>query len=419
MHPSLSRRTFLKASGVSLALPLLETMNSTSASEIADPPRRMVLICTTLGLHAPSLFPATPGSDYEQSEYLEILKDHADDFTLFSGLSHEDQNGRQPHSCEMTWLTAARNPGLDGFRNSISVDQVAAEHIGNATRFPSLVLSTDTAMSQSYTRSGVMIPAEARPSQLFARMFLQGAPDAVQWQKRNLADGRSILDELLDQTRALQQTASATDRRRLDEYFESIRIAEQDLAASQQWLDTPKPTIDAEQPTDIPERSDLIGRTRLMMNMIPLIVQSDSSRVISLVIQDHQVVPQVAGVSLDQHNLSHHGRDDAKIEQLKRIETELIGCFSGLLGRLKQKREADSTMLDNTTLLFGSNLGNANAHDWHNLPILLAGGGYAHGRYVAHESDDNTPLCNLFVTMLQYAGVETDNFATSSGALSW
>ena len=379
-------------------------MNSTSASEIADAPRRMVLICTTLGLHAPSLFPTTPGSDHEQTEYLEILKDHANDFTLFSGLSHKDQNGRQPHSCEVTWLTAAANPGLDGFRNTVSVDQVAAEHVGNATRFPSLVLSTDRTMSQSFTRSGVMIPAEDRPSRLFTRMFLQGAPDEVERQKQSLNDGRSILDELLDQTRALQQSASATDRQRLDEYFESIRIAERDLAVARQWLDTPKPAMDAEQPTDIPERSDLIGRTRLMMNMIPLIVQSDSSRVISLVIQDHQVVPQVDGVLLEHHNLSHHGQDETKIEQLKRIETELTGCFSGLLGQLKETREAGSPLLDNTTVLFGSNLGNANAHDPRNLPIFLAGGGFEHGRYVAHDKENNTPLCNLFCHDAQQHG---------------
>ena len=119
MHAPISRRAALKASGIAIALPLLESMNPAIGRELASPPKRMVLICTTLGLHPPSLFPKKPGGEYESTEYLDLLNDHRDDFTLFSGLSHPDQNGKQPHDTEMTWLTAARNPGLGGFKNSI------------------------------------------------------------------------------------------------------------------------------------------------------------------------------------------------------------------------------------------------------------------------------------------------------------
>jgi hypothetical protein len=155
------------------------------------------------------------------------------------------------------------------------------------------------------------------------------------------------------------------------------------------------------------------------MKLIPLIVQSDSSRVISVVIQDHQVVPLLNGVSFEHHNLSHHGRDEAKIKQLKTIEKALLNCFGDLLGQMKSKREGAATLLDNTMVMFGSNLGNANAHDPRNLPILLAGGGFQHGSFVAFRKNDNTPLCNLFVSMLNKMNVETDSFATSSGQLSW
>jgi hypothetical protein len=158
---------------------------------------------------------------------------------------------------------------------------------------------------------------------------------------------------------------------------------------------------------------------RLLMNMIPLIVQTDSSRVISVVIQDHHVVPQVDGVTNEHHNLSHHGQDEGKIQQLKKIEKALVGCYGDLLGQLKSKQEGETGLLDNTMVLFGSNLGNANAHDPRNLPILLAGGGYQHGRYIAYEKDNNTPLCNLFLKMLNSMDIETDSFATSSGTLSW
>ena len=127
------------------------------------PPKRMVLICNALGLHSPSLFPKTSGTDYVNTEYLELLKEHRNDFTLFSGLSHPDQNGKDPHDTKMTWLSAARNPGLGGFKNSISVDQYAATKLGHVTRFPSISLSSNSQESQSYTSNGVMLPADNKP----------------------------------------------------------------------------------------------------------------------------------------------------------------------------------------------------------------------------------------------------------------
>ena len=148
-------------------------------------------------------------------------------------------------------------------------------------------------------------------------------------------------------------------------------------------------------------------------------MQTDSSRVISVVIQDHLAIPQVAGVESEHHNLSHHGRDPKKIAQLKKIEIEILNQYGNLVSQLKAKKEAGGSLLDNTMALFGSNLGNANAHDPRNLPIFLAGGDFKHGRYIAHNRQDNTPLSNLFVTMLQHMGIEADRFATSSGTLSW
>ena len=177
MKRVLNRRTFLRAAGVALALPTLESVTPLAfAREQQKSPKRMVMICTSLGLHGPSLFPEESGKDYATTPYLELLKEHREDFTLFSGLSHPDQAGSDGHSSQMTWLTAARNPGLGGFRNSISIDQFIRENLGYVTRFPTMVLSTAGTNSQSYTRSGVMIPAEHRPSVLFEKMFLEGKP---------------------------------------------------------------------------------------------------------------------------------------------------------------------------------------------------------------------------------------------------
>ena len=419
MKSTLNRRTFLQASGVALALPWLESMRPAVARSSPEAPRRLVFICTTLGLHPPSFWPKGTENGYGSSEYLDLLSAHRRDFTLFSGLAHDGQAGRQGHSCEMTWLTAARNPGLDGFRNTISVDQLAAETMGTATRFPSVVLGSHTSLSQSYTSRGVMIPAETSPASLFAQLFLQGNPSEVERQKQKLSDGRSILDGLGSQTRHLRRTASSSDTKMLDEYFESVRKAEQDLNAARAWMDRPKPTVAATPPTDIADPADLIGRTQLLLGLIPLIVQTDSSRVVSIMIQDHQVVPKVAGVSTEHHTLSHHGQNQAKIDQLKQVEKGLVGCFGDLLDQLKHKTEAGGNLLARTSVLFGSNLGNANSHDARNLPIILAGGGFAHGRHVARDKTDNFPLCDLFVTMLNQAGVETDSFAQSAGRLTW
>ena len=419
MHQPLKRRTFLKATGVSLALPLLETMSPALGSAPAAAPKRMVCICTTLGLHPPSLWPRTSGADYESTEYLDLLKDHRKDFTLFSGLEHEGQTGRDPHNCELTWLTAAQGPGLGGFRNSISVDQYAAEKLGYVTRFPSVVISSNSAKSQSFTSSGVMVPAERSPAKLFSKMFLKGNARQVEKQKRQLSDGRSILDSLRSQAKKLQRGTSRSDNRQLDEYYESIRKAEKDLAEVQAWMAKPKPKVEAPPPDDIRDKRNLVGRTQLLMNMVPLILQTDSSRVVAVMIQDHYSVPQVDGVSLEHHNLSHHGRDKSKIQQLKKIESALVNCFGSLLGQLKAKKEGTGTLLDSSSVLFGSNLGNANSHDPRNLPIFLAGGGFRHGGYVARRKGDTAPLCNLFVSMLNNMGLETESFAQSNGALSW
>ena len=419
MNYRLNRRTLLQASGVSLALPLLESMRPLQGAATDAPPKRMVFVCTTLGLHPPLLWPQTPGADYESTPYLELLKDHQQDFTLFSGLSHEDQTGRQPHDSEMTWLTSARKPGMGGFRNTISVDQLAATRLGYVTRYPSLSLGTAKAQSQSYTSGGVMIPAQTSPSRLFAQLFLQGKPAEVQTQKRKLDDGRSILDELGEQTKVVRRQVSGADNQLLTDFLDSVRAAEATITEVQGWLDKPKPQVAAEPPADIPDLRDLIGRAQLLMDLVPLIVQTDSTRVVSVMIQDHFVVPQVEGVSGNHHNLSHHGQDRSKIAQLEKIETEILGCFGSLLSQMKEKPEQGGTLLDNTSILFGSNLGNANAHHARNLPVFLAGGGFQHGRYVAQKEGRDAPLCNLFVTMLNQAGLPTESFGQSNGTLSW
>ena len=180
----------------------------------------------------------------------------------------------------------------------------------------------------------------------------------------------------------------------------------------------PKPKIDAEPPRDINDGSDLIGRMQLLFDLIPLALQTDSTRLITIFLQGANSVPPVTGVTIDHHNLSHHGQEPEKIAQLRLVETAQMRVLDGLLSKLKAGREKGAPLLDDTMVLFGSNLGNANSHDTRNLPILLAGGGFELGGHTAYNADKNTRLCNLFVSMLQQLGVETDSFGSSTGTLT-
>jgi hypothetical protein len=415
---ALTRRTFLRGTSVALALPLLDAMNRSlvlASAGRGEAPRRMVAICTGLGIHTPYLFPETAGRDYAATPYLEVLSGHRDQFTVFSGLSHPEVDGG--HSSELSFLTAAPHPGGGGFRNTISLDQHVAERMGSTTRFASLTLSTGQ-HSHSWTRSGIRVPADVLPSKVFARLFLDGSPEEVRGQVRRLADGQSIMDTVQDQARAIERRLGHRDRAKLDEYFTSVRELEIRLAKGQEWARTPKPKVNVPPPRDIANHADLVGRTRLMYDLIHLALQTDSTRLVTLGITGLSVVPPIEGVSLDWHNLSHHGKDPSKLEQLAIIEKAELKLLGDLLAKLRATSEGDATLLDRTMVLFGSNLGNASSHDTKNMPVLLAGGGFKHGQHLAFEAQNHPPLANLFVSMLQRLGLEDQTFASGTGTLA-
>ncbi len=414
----IKRRTFLRASGVALALPVLDIMGPAFAQPGA-PLRRMINICCTLGLYRDSWMPKDVGSDYQASEYLSLIDRHRENYTIFSGFSHEEQTGRQAHNSEITWLTSARHRAMDCFQITISIDQLVADHLGYVTRFPSVVMGTLTPQSQSYDKNGVMIPAETSPATVFKKMFIQGTPDEVEKETQRINDGGSILDNLKTQTKTLQSIGSSEDRGKLEAYFEAVRAAELELSKVRDWMDKPKPSVDAVPPVDSSDPSDILARIDLWLELMPLILETDSSRVISLMIQDHGVVPKLDGITADQHNLSHHGQDPGKIKQLRRVETEIVKRIGALLDTLQTKSEGGSSLLDQTQILFGSNLGNANSHNAENLPILVAGSDFKHGEHVVHDADHNSPLCNLYVSLVQRMGVKTEQFGQSTKALGW
>ena len=231
---------------------------------------------------------------------------------------------------------------------------------------------------------------------------------------KKLRRGRSILDTVTGQAKKLEGELGRQDREKLEEYLTAVRDLEFRLQQSEGWAKKPKPKIDAAPPTDITDKLDAIGRQRLMYDMIALALQSDSTRTITFSLGGLNAVPKIPGVTSDWHNLSHHGKDPEKIEELKIIERAEFEAFAQFLSNLKGINENGRTLLDHTSVLFGSNLGNASSHDWHNLPIVLAGGGFKHGAYVAHDQQNNTPFANLFVALAQRMGIETDRFGSST-----
>jgi hypothetical protein len=410
----LCRRRFLRAAGVSLALPWLEAL--APARTAAGPPRRMVFVCTPLGLHGPNLVPEKAGPDYALTPYLDVLKDLRDDFTVISGLSHPGVEAG--HDSIFSFLTAAPHPERRaGFRNTISVDQFAAEHVGDETRFPTLSLASE-GFSLSWTRSGAIVPADVFPSRVFARLFIEGRPDEVRDQVRRLRDGQSILDSVGDQARRMQAGLGAADRDKLDEYFGSVRDLEKRLVKAEEWSKKPKPKVDGPPPRDILNPADLVGRTRLLFDLTHLALQTDSTRLVTILLQGASLVPPIPGVSLDHHNLSHHGQDPDKLEQLKKVELETMKTLRDLLAKLKGTKEEGASLLDRTMLFFGSNLGSGNSHSCKNLPVLLAGGGFRHGSHLAFDPGRPPPLCNLYMSMLRRLGVAAETFASGTGPLA-
>ena len=415
----IQRRSFLNATGISLALPWLETFAaSPKRLSVDQPPRRMVCICAPLGLHPDNFFPQETGKNYKLSPYLELLEDYREDMTVVSGLAHSGMGSSFAHQASASFLTGVPGAGRPGFRNAISLDQFAADHIGTQTRFPSLALSGEGSGGLSWTRTGALIPADNSPSKVFARLFLEGRADEVQDQMRRLEDGRSILDDVSDQANSLRSNLGSEDRDKLDEYLTSLRELEQRMVNDESWAKKPKPKVEVEPPKDIPNAADLIGRTRLLFDLTHLALQTDSTRLITIMLAGSSFAPPIPGVTLGHHDLSHHGKDPSKLEQLKIVEVETMKTLRDLLAKLKQSKEGNSTLLDLTTVFMGSNLGDGSSHSTQNLPVLLAGGGFQHGQHVPFDPKNPPPLCNLFVSMLQRLGIEADKFGSSTGTLT-
>ncbi len=424
----ISRRRFLQGTGIVMALPLLDSMlpSFARAATVSSPlapgakPRRMFAVCNNLGLLARDFFPQGSGRDYVASPYLQPLQAHRNDFTVFSGVSHPSVDSGHP--ADVCFLTAAPHPGSGSFHNTISLDQHIAEHIGTLTRFPALTLSVNTrSRSLSCTGTGVAIPPEDKAAEVFKQLFLQGTQAEVDAQVLKLDTGRSILDAVAQQAKNLQRNVGANDRDRLDQYFTSVRDLEHRLQASQGWETKPKPVVHVPVPVDPTSPAAYMAKVKLMYDLARLAFQTDSTRSISLML-DSAATPAVEGITdvaitEGYHNLSHHGKSPEKLAQLKALDLAHMKLLANLYADLKAVQEDGESLMDRTMVLYGSNLGDANAHVCTNMPVIFAGGGFRHGQHLGFDRERNYPLPNLFVSMLQRMGIEQDKFASSTGTM--
>jgi len=421
--PSHSRRRFLQGVGVTLGLPTLDWFQSPAFAKDEPTPKRMLLISNNLGVLPGPFFPKNSGRGYTLSPFLGELKDFREKFTVFSGLSHPAVSGG--HSTENCFLTGAKDPTGSGFRNTISLDQYAADELGQKTRFKTLNLGVNinkANRSLSWTRDGVLLPAEDTPSALFRKMFVQGSQKEVGERLHQLKSRGSILDVLAEDLKGFQGQLGQEDQDRVDQYFTSVRELEERLHVAGEWEQKPKPVTESEPPKDVLDRALFFEKFDLMLRMAELAFESDSTRIITLMV-DGFATP-VFNISEEEkslngyHNLSHHGQSKAKIAQLERVDFRQMRLLRDHFERLSAKVANGANLLDQTMVLFGSNLGDANVHNCTNLPILLAGGGFQHGQHLAFDQHHNSPLSNLFVSMLQNMGVETEQFSSSAGTLS-
>lgn len=425
---NVNRRYFLRAAGITLALPLLESLStrvlgaglgvaSKPGTAIgATRPQRLVAIGNMLGFYQPEFFPTATGRDFALPSLLKPLAAHRPDFSLFSGLDHGLKGG---HFAIHSYLSGVRSMDAKSMpEGNISVDQSAAETIGGATRFSALTIGSEDGLhggcQMCWTRSGTRVPPIPGPKELFRKLFItEGAHDLARSADRFHLQG-SILDAVHGDAKSLNRQLDTRDREKLDEYFTSVRDVERQMELGKRWAHVPKPSPGMPEPANTGFVSDL----PVLYDLIALALQTDSTRIATLEIAGG-FDASALGLRKDYHALSHHGQVQENINGLLQLEKYQMEQFARFLAKLKSLEDGHGHLLDHTMVLFGSGMGNANAHTNSNLPIILAGGGFKHGEHRAYPTSGagRVPLANLYLTLLQRFGVETNRFALSTGTL--
>lgn len=397
MQP-LSRRTFLRGTAATaIALPWLDAMGAPTAN---NQPVRLLCIGMHFGFHPDAFFPKQAGGNYQLSELLEPLAKYRQQFTVFSGMDHP--NVGKGHPATVNYLTGVEKPNQ---RRQHSLDQAAAEKIGKLTRIHSLQLAATRTAGKggniSWGKGGIAMPQQPSARELFDQLFGAKAKASIAPEARAALDeDRSILDHVLADAKLLQNKLGAGDRARLDEYLTTIREVESDLAKLKELGYKPADLQVTE--ADFASGGSEQDCYRLMLRLVGLAFKTDATRIATLHCPNNF------------HALTHHGKKKGKIKSLIASQKFFVSELSKFIDDLATTKDASGPLLDNTLVLLGGGMGNASIHSTRNLPILLAGGGLKHGRHIKA----NRPLGDLFVTMLQRMGMETDRFSTSKGNMN-
>jgi len=407
---SAKRRTFLKASSATMALPWLDSLGGFAHAADADRgPQRLLMICLPLSIYPEALNPTDEGFGYQAPEYLSILDEFRDKYTVISGLHHPGVTGG--HHTESRIFTGIPSH----LKNSQSLDQYVAKQIGQQTRFDSLVLAAGR-NGYSWTGSGTKVPEKSSMAEVYNDLFGQDNQNQVEQKLTDIEHGKSIMNLVERQAKKLRPSLSSADQTKLEEYFSSVRETERRFVKSESWVHTPKPSVDFPQPTDPADRSEIITQLKNVCDMTYLAFQTDSTRVVTFgYFQQNKV--NIPGVSNAYHALSHHGKDPANIAQLKKIESVFFNELERLLTRLKNTKEGDSNLLDQTTIVVTSNLGSGSSHSNKKLPLLVLGGNFNHGQHLRFDSDADVPMSNVFVSILNQFGIADKTFGTATGPL--
>lgn len=427
MRSEINRRRFLlKAAGGSLALPGLSSLFAKATGPVAAVQatrgagvgaKRFVAVGNLLGFQQKSFFPERVGKGYESTTLLKPLESMRDQMTVYRGLDHGIRGGHfAVHSFLSGVLHSEAKDRPDG---NVTIDQYLAEKVGNQTRFPSLTVGSEGGIhggcQLSWTRSGVRVPPITNPAELFDRLFANDTPERQREKVKENSLQASILDTVNEEAKGLSRKVNKEDREKLDEYFTSIRDVEKRLELRKRWADHPKPKA----PFEKPAKTNTVEDLPLMYELIALALQTDSTRIATLEIGGC-FLPQHLGINKSYHGLSHHGNDKEAVDHLITLETYQLEHYAKFLERLSSIQDGDKTLLDSTSVIFGSGIGSGNSHTNSDLPIILAGGGYRHGEFKKVESKglNKVPLCNLFADVGQKMGVEMDSFGSGNGTFS-
>lgn len=437
MTRPLNRRTVLKGLGCCLGLPLLEAMTPARAAEAAKPPLRLAFIFFPNGAIVPSWTPTGEGRDFELSPTLAPLAKVKSQITVIGGLAQDNGrakgDGPGDHARSAASFLTGAHPVKTAGANihcGMSVDQAAAAKIGSATRLPSLELGTERGRDAGGCDSGYActysntiswkspttpMAKEISPRAAFDRMF--GRPQDAAADRRKNAIRQSVLDLVAGQAAELNKSLGRTDRRKLDEYFESVREIEQRIAGAERHTLREPPEFAA--PEGVP--SDVREHIRLMYDLMAIAFQTDSTRVATFMLANEGSNRSYRnlGVSDGHHEMSHHRNDKEKMESLAKIDRFFAEEFARFLEKLKATPEGAGTLLDNSLVMYGGGLSDGNRHQHSDLPIVLAGNGggsVKSGRYLKLPSE--TPLNNLFLSLLDRVGAQLPSLGDSTGRLT-